>query len=611
MNKYPILVNILDKLRYEAPQSFKFYYPEDSETVKLDQARSRAFIHLFLKVRYGLLDFKEREEFITDKTSDGGIDAYYIDSDKKVISFIQSKFRTNAVNFEEKPIALSELLAMDCDRISEGHRESESGIPYNSRIQTLIDKIHSLPDAARYDYKVIILANLKNVTSAEMRKLISGFRYEVFDHERTYNELVFPVVSGCYYNVSDLFIQLNLTNKEFSQSRINYPVSTEFSECDITVLFVPTIEIAKILYKYKNSLLNYNPRSYLEMAANSVNREIASTIESKKTNEFALFNNGITILSDETNLSEKVGKKDKGQLHIKNPQIINGGQTAYTLSKLFDKYQASGSGIEAFDDKEVMLKIITFADANGKSGDGKLKLIEAISKATNQQSLVNEADRRSNDAVQVKLQQGVFQTFGYFYERKRGEYSDGISSKYIDRSRVVDREVLLRVACAMNGKTSQARRQSQRKIFEKVFFESIVGDGNDYRKLFFGYKVLELLNQVEKSFSQQENNRHGVATFGFSLRYGKYAVVSVVGRYYNDDIKASEYEGKIDNLVKTILLQWSEFEEFARSKEANVTYFQKVIDQRTGAEIVEVNFDGYYKGSTVDADLAAFNFKLS
>lgn len=54
MSKYNILINIVDQLMEEAPSNYKRYYPDPQNIEKMDQARSRAFIHLFLKVRYGI-----------------------------------------------------------------------------------------------------------------------------------------------------------------------------------------------------------------------------------------------------------------------------------------------------------------------------------------------------------------------------------------------------------------------------------------------------------------------------------------------------------------------------------------------------------------------------
>ena len=57
-----MLVNILDRLRLEAPAKYASRYnPPVDVPEKLNQARSRAFIHLYMKVSFGLLDFEERE----------------------------------------------------------------------------------------------------------------------------------------------------------------------------------------------------------------------------------------------------------------------------------------------------------------------------------------------------------------------------------------------------------------------------------------------------------------------------------------------------------------------------------------------------------------------
>jgi hypothetical protein len=54
-NKYVILLNVLDKISLEAPLKYKFYRPNESDDdylEKKNQARSRALIHLYLKVKF-------------------------------------------------------------------------------------------------------------------------------------------------------------------------------------------------------------------------------------------------------------------------------------------------------------------------------------------------------------------------------------------------------------------------------------------------------------------------------------------------------------------------------------------------------------------------------
>jgi hypothetical protein len=242
MSKYATLVRILDRLRDEAfgTRYSGRYTPPVSEIEKTNQARSRAYIHLYLKVGFGLTDFVEREHFITDGQYDGGIDAYYIDTETRTVYFLQSKFRTTALNFETKTITLNEILVMDINRILEGETADAYGNTYNGKILGMARSINEIPDIARYSYKVILLANLDTVAPDKLRQLTGGHPVEVFDYERCYDKLVFPILSGTYFNASDLTIHLDLSNKSAGAS-ITYSVQTKHHDCEITVLFVPVV----------------------------------------------------------------------------------------------------------------------------------------------------------------------------------------------------------------------------------------------------------------------------------------------------------------------------------------------------------------------------------
>lgn len=605
MNKYETLVNILDRLRKEAPQTYKSYYPLETEIDQLNQARSRAFIHLYLKVCFGLLDFEVRESYITDGPQDGGIDAYYIDENNGKIYFIQSKFRTTPRNFQNKEVDLNELLSMDIGRITDGEERDENGVLYNEKIQKFIKKIQSIGDIGRYRHEVIILANLSKLKPSQISKLIPGFPYIVFDAERCYQELVFPVVSGTYYKSSDLYIDINLTNKEYTSSRISYPVETESSSCEITILFVPTIEIAKVLLRYKNSILKYNPRSYLDLSKNPVNKEIAETIRNKKSNEFVLLNNGITMLSDDTRLQERAGKKNRGQLRVTNPQIINGGQTAYTLSQIYEGAVTNNEDPEKiFGSQEVMLKVITFTDLDETKNDSIFHLIKEISRATNLQTSIEESDRRANDAIQIELQKRIFAEFGYFYERKRGEFFDGLKNKYIDSLKVIDREIFIRTANAMNGYPEQALI-SRDVLFREERFNNTLKTINDLPRMVFAYFCYKKLDEKRKSFNREKHNKFGMLNYGNALRYGLYAVVYAACMHLKEDVNPSNIDELVNNKINDILSKFLDFEEFARGQPPNKDYFRPVTDQ-SGKITVETNFGGYYKGRTVTKDLQNF-----
>lgn len=141
--KYQMLLRILDAIRAEANGSkwAQQYACESIDEDEIRQARAKAFIHLYLKVMFGLMEFAERESFITDGNNDGGVDGYYIDHETKRIYLIQAKFRNTERNFESKEVEVGELLVMDIDRITGGKAESAAGDAYNGKIQGLIRRI--------------------------------------------------------------------------------------------------------------------------------------------------------------------------------------------------------------------------------------------------------------------------------------------------------------------------------------------------------------------------------------------------------------------------------------------------------------------------------------
>src|ERR1035437_10095605 len=141
MTKYEILVQVLDRLRSEAPTTFKSYHPESEDIDGVNAARSKAFIHLFLKVRFGLLSFDDREIYITEGTNDGGIDAYYIDTQTRTIFFVQSKFRktkpTPAVSESRTPdIGELKMSAFSSQRLADGVAHSQRSEEHTSELQS-------------------------------------------------------------------------------------------------------------------------------------------------------------------------------------------------------------------------------------------------------------------------------------------------------------------------------------------------------------------------------------------------------------------------------------------------------------------------------------------
>lgn len=589
-SRFEVLSRVLDSLCNEAPASLKIYHPPSQNEERRIQARSRALIHLFLKSRFGLLDFRDREPFVTDGPFDGGIDAFYLDKRNKRIYVLQSKFRATKENFAHKSMSADDLLRMDVKRILKGEKRDSHGNRYNERIRQGLQKaVRNLPDAASYETTVVLLGNSHVFSPESLKRLVEGYPTDQWSHNRIYQELLFPVVNGTYYNEPDLKIEINLENLK-RDSHLDYDVKAHGLRSNIKLLFVPTKEIGRIMYTYRNSILEFNPRSFLELQHNAVNQEIEASITGSDENEFALFNNGLTIISDQTSVSSDTGKQGIAQIVVHNPQLVNGGQTAYSLSRIYERCLASDT-FKIFRDKEVLLRVITRVGAAKRGEDAlRLKLIGDISKASNSQTRVDESDRRSNDKIQVALQKAVYESYGFFYERKRGEFSDGLRLGYIDNDSLINREKLVRVSLASEYRVSQARSNIGR-FFNAESLADVLRVSHVDRYV-YGYGVLRILERKRRERPRKKGDRYHIKDYGQGLRYGQYAIVAVS---VNLGMKKNTPQEKA---AEAILWRWKGFERWAMKRRANSDYR------------VQSSFDwiSYYKGATINSDLQRYRF---
>lgn len=597
-HRYSTLLKILDNIRKEAPHNKEFERFHSAAKKDLEWSRGQAFIHLFLLTKFGITDFIARNKFICDDTGDGGLDAYYISEIDKTIYLIQSKFKNTASNFRGEAITLSELVKMELDGILSGQKKDSNGINFNKKIRAFQSELNKLTKKQVFKNTVVFLANIKDLNDAQIRKFTEKLDYEVFDFEKCYAELVKPICTGTYYDPDQIIIDIDLSGK--STPQLVQDVKTSYGNAEVTLYFVPTKEMGRVMSQYKNAILRYNPRNYLGLSKNPVNADIRKSITSLSTNDFALFNNGITIMTDRRAFTDKSGKKNTGRLTLTNPQIINGGQTAYTLSDIFEKEHKKNPRV--FDNKEVLVRVVELSEKKKKADLKRFNFISAISTSTNKQTPIKDADRHSNNPILVSIQDDVFRKYGYFVELKRGEYYDGIERKIVSKDLLIDRVTLLRSYKAFMGFPSNARRQGEKQLFEDEFyrqtFENQTLDGDILSsEVFCAYKTHKLLVEVEKGKTKKD--------YGSALRYGKYAVVyathvTIDKKFKNNlpNVSLTDIESYLKVKVMALLDRWKDYESKIQKYPDNKRYFD--------AKNEVLDFDNYYKGGPVQSDVDTF-----
>ena len=76
---------------------------------------------------------------------------------------------------------------------------------------------------------------------------------------------------------------------------------------------------------------------------------------------------------------------------------------------------------------------------------------------------------------------------------------------------------------------------------------------------------------------------------------------------FQDDLPIDGYEDRIESIVNDLFAQWEGFEDYVQSIDVNRwRYFKEKRDATTNEIRVNANWQGYYKGVTLNNDLRAY-----
>ena len=240
--------------------------------------------------------------------------------------------------------------------------------------------------------------------------------------------------------------------------------------------------------------------------------------------------------------------------------------------------------------KKVLLKVISIYKDDQSETDYRT-FVNKISDATNKQTKIDEADRRANNEIQVKLQNDIYEKYGLYYERKAGEFEEALSKGLIYKDMIIKRDVLLKTLWAYNGKCGEARNYSGDKIFNKDVFDEIMLGNVTAEITIYSYRIHKELMELDKLYKKQDYNS---SEWGGAIRYGKFAVISAYAILF-PCLDLEDDEEVLRENTKKVLEMWKKFEEFVREREENKRYFCN-----------QDEFVNYYKSSNVDKDVADY-----
>ncbi|MFL7024145.1 AIPR family protein [Enterovibrio norvegicus] len=359
----------------------------------------------------------------------------------------------------------------------------------------LVDRIDDIRDIQRRHGPSNLCISVYYVTNAEG---IDGISDECYDEmnkiHRDYDNDTFNQFNLNLISSNELIEAQEATNVKHKNIDVDVPVIYDVNNPSIInyqqngvqsiICTLSAIELAKVISKdTKRHIFDLNVRRYLGLKG-GVNSSIYNTCTTPERNKlFWFLNNGLTITCDHFDM---VQDPDSPHIKLKNIQIVNGCQTASTLTAAYE----AGALLEG---TTVLARIYKANIEN---------LVDDIVVTTNTQNKITPRDLRSNHPEQIDIQ-NIFSSYDFFYERKPREFdsNDSAISSNTFTNDFVGRAVL----SVVHGKSGDARSRKGKiwsEHYKKIFMETQNAETLVLPTVLY-YKVKQVLDSYDVSEGSQ------------------------------------------------------------------------------------------------------------
>lgn len=315
------------------------------------------------------IDADAIEQGIVDNANDKGIDFITIDDDKVYI--IQTKYQYKPLKEIPDFINLPESIKTDLYKNT-----------CNAELKAYFTEIKRKKNL-EYNLLFVTTEKVSNEEEEYYASLVNNehIQFSIIDSTKLRAE--YESIKTMGDNPPDR-VSLNLGNEDVLELNTISP--------NETILITQKGSKLKGLYQnreYRERLFNLNIRQWL--GKNTVNKGMIETLETTP-DKFFYYNNGITAICEDYRWD-----KEKQILECTKFQVVNGAQTLTTIAKEPETIDLSNV--------KVLIKIVK-ADKY-TSGDKESSLAFNIVKNNNSQTVIKSIDFRSNDAIQIAIENNV------------------------------------------------------------------------------------------------------------------------------------------------------------------------------------------------------------
>ncbi len=536
------LAGIEDEIRDQAVQELK---------ISGDSLKSLAFVYLCVKT---MLDLEPDDAFecLTEGAADFGVDAIHIsvqDSDYISVTLFQGKYARKLSGDSHFPEQGIVNLIAACQHIFDPNATLQN---INPRLNAKVEEIRSIIRSGVIPHVRIIACNNGQKWNAASEERIENFgnreqvSWEHVNPDRLVSILQKPKV------VND---DIHLTGQAFVEDM-------NFSR--VCIGKVAVSEIATLIEKHGDRLMERNIRSYLGLQGNRVNEDIRNTLLSKEPSNFYFYNNGLTVICSD--FSYNAIQKSDYTIKLDNLQIVNGGQTCMTIYKTAEELKTKNEKLP--DDAYVLLRIYKLPKDNED-------IISSITQATNSQNPIDLKDLHANDERQKALGTSIEQ-LGYTYRRRRMDST----TKPTDITPGAAAEAILSVWRALPHQAKFRNSEHFGRLYDQIFTTTLNG-------------AQVIIAVLIYRFSENRRRRPNDSDPMF-VRYASCFSAMLMGKYLLEDMLLNDVQK----------LNHTNFEQAKKLVEEKAeAYFQQSIAQ------IQTALSQFYKEENISLQQLSATFR--
>lgn len=465
-----------------------------------------AFGHFVIKecfkkiVDFGFdgLDFDDFvHEHLVDMAYDLGNDVIFTNKEKSHILIFQAKFSPNSLlNTEEikkNKKFIDWILGLSKEEQKPNHKlkriiDGEISLVLNQKnikdknfAITIFYIDNSFDDKIKTDIKALY----NNYFDKEIDLEVKFYDYK--ELEELYDDIEIPPNE----------VEMEILNEEhFTKDTTYYDDGSE-TPLKTMVVTVKANSLKKIIEKHNELIFALNVRYY--KGENEINSKIKEEYSKGKKSNFWILNNGINAICEDF---EMIGENS---LKIKNIQIVNGGQTTKTLTRLVNDLP---------DEVQILMRLTKITDKTKIS-----KISKNIAIASNSQNAITSRDLHSGERIQRKIFEKLDKV-NIFYDKKDGEWTTVDKKKY--RNPNGKNPMHLKIKNTDMGKAYMSfflqmpisTKGRDKLVFSDIYYDEIfnskVTESHQFSKLIFAYRLSEKINSLkydnESKYEILQNN---------------------------------------------------------------------------------------------------------